>query len=56
MLVHIDLSKVKTKSVRLNVSLPEHLVNQMDEATLARRMTRSGFLANAAIHALEQGY
>jgi predicted RNase H-like HicB family nuclease len=53
MLVNIDLSKVNTKSIRLNVSLPENLVHKIDEAATAMHMTRSGFLANAAINALE---
>jgi predicted RNase H-like HicB family nuclease len=53
MLVNIDLSKVNTKSIRLNVSLPENLVHKIDEAATAMHMTRSGFLASAAINALE---
>ena len=53
MLVNIDLSKVNTKSIRLNVSLPENLVHKIDEAATAMHMTRSGFLASAAINSLE---
>ncbi len=53
MLVNIDLSKVNTKSIRLNVSLPENLVHKIDEAATAKHMTISGFLASAAINALE---
>jgi predicted RNase H-like HicB family nuclease len=53
MLINIDLSKVNTKSIRLNVSLPESLVYKIDEAATAKHMTRSDFLASAAINALE---
>jgi len=55
MLVNIDLSKVNAKSIRLNVSLPENLVHKIDAAASAKHMTRSGFLASAAISALEHG-
>lgn len=52
MLVDIDLSKVNTRAVRLNISLPEHLVGKIDNAAAARRMSRSAFLAMAAEHEL----
>lgn len=52
MLVDIDLSKVNTRAVRLNISLPEHLVGKIDHAAAARRMSRSAFLAMAAEHEL----
>lgn len=48
MLVDIDLSKVNSKAVRLNISMPERLVVQIDAAAKARRLTRSAFLAKAA--------
>lgn len=50
MMVDIDLSKVSTKAVRLNISLPENLVHRIDEAAQTRRMSRSAFLAMAAEH------
>lgn len=52
MLVDIDLSKVNTRAVRLNISLPEHLVGKIDRAAAAKRMSRSAFLAMAAERAL----
>lgn len=52
MLVDIDLSKVNTRAVRLNISLPEYLVGKIDKAAAARRMSRSAFLALAAEHEL----
>ena len=36
------------KAVRLNISLDEHLVEQIDRAATAQGQTRSGFLAEAA--------
>lgn len=50
MLFDIDLSKINTKAVRVNVSLPERLVQQIDAAAKNRHMTRSAFLALAAQH------
>ncbi len=52
MLVDIDLAKINTRAVRLNISLPEHLVGKIDHAAAARRMSRSAFLAMAAEHEL----
>lgn len=50
MLVDIDLARVTSKSVRLNISMPERLLVQIDAAAKARRMTRSAFQAKAAEH------
>jgi predicted RNase H-like HicB family nuclease len=50
MLVDIDLSKVNAKAVRVNISLPEQLVREIDEFAKARHMSRSAFLATAAMH------
>jgi len=52
MLVDVDLSKVNTRAVRLNISLPEYLVGKIDQAAAARRMSRCAFLALAAEHEL----
>ncbi len=48
MLVEIDLAKIRSKSVRLNVSLPEYLVTRIDNYAKAHHLSRSGFLAKAA--------
>jgi predicted RNase H-like HicB family nuclease len=48
MMVDIDLSKVHGKAVRLNISLPENLVQRIDAAAKARHLSRSAFLAMAA--------
>ncbi|MDR0480173.1 MAG: type II toxin-antitoxin system HicB family antitoxin [Burkholderiaceae bacterium] len=47
-LVDIDLSRISTKSVRLNISLPEYLVGRIDAEANARHLSRSAFLALAA--------
>ena len=48
MLAEIDLSKIETKPVRLNISLPSNLVQEIDAWAGQHHMTRSGFLAMAA--------
>ena len=45
MLAHID-------PVRLNISLPTHLVPQIDSYANTHHLTRSGFLAKAAQQAM----
>ncbi len=52
LLLDVDLSKVNTKSVRLNISLPANLVGQIDRYAAEHHMTRSGFLAKAAQQAI----
>jgi predicted RNase H-like HicB family nuclease len=53
MLVDIDRSKVNSKPVRLNISLPESLLHQIDLAAKSQHLTRSGFLAQAAMKAMK---
>src|SRR5690606_34955517 len=52
MLVDIDLAKICSAPVRLNISLPEYLVRQIDDYAKAHHQTRSGFLARAAEEAM----
>jgi predicted RNase H-like HicB family nuclease len=52
LLIDIDLTKVNTKSVRLNISLPARLVGEIDRYAAEHHMTRSGFLARAAEQAM----
>lgn len=52
MLVEVDLSRLSTRAVRLNISLPEYLVGRIDQAAASRRMSRSAYLALAAEHEL----
>ena len=48
MMVNIDVDRLETKPVRLNISLPSNLVQQIDHWAKDHAMTRSGFLAQAA--------
>lgn len=52
MLADVDLSRIDTRPVRLNVSLPSNLVQQIDTWASQHHMTRSGFLAKAAQEAM----
>ena len=48
LLAEVDLSRIDTRPVRLNVSLPANLVQRIDAWATEHHMTRSGFLAQAA--------
>lgn len=48
MLVKIDLSRVRSRAIRLNISLPESLVQRIDATARQRGQSRSAFLATAA--------
>lgn len=54
MLVNVDVSRLSSKPVRLNISLPEGLVKQIDEHARAQHLSRSGFLARAALAQMER--
>lgn len=55
MLVDIDLARVNTKSVRVNISLPANLISKIDSYAQSHHMSRSGFIAKAAEEVLKQG-
>lgn len=48
-LVEIDISKISGKTTRINVSLPERFLIQIDEFTQSHGGNRSGFLLDAAM-------
>lgn len=52
LLAEVDLSRIDTRPVRLNVSLPANVVQQVDAWASAHHMSRSGFLAQAALQAM----
>jgi predicted RNase H-like HicB family nuclease len=54
MMVDVDLSRINAKPVRLNISLPGSLLHDIDAFAKAHHMTRSGFLAQAAMKAMAQ--
>ncbi len=48
----VRLASVRGRSVRLNVTLEENLLREIDDAAAAKGMTRSAFLADAARQAI----
>lgn len=48
-MVDVDPSKLAGPAARVNITLPERLLAQIDRAAAAENMTRSGFLATAAL-------
>ncbi|HLR82521.1 MAG TPA: type II toxin-antitoxin system HicB family antitoxin [Paenalcaligenes sp.] len=48
MMVDINLSKVRPRSKRINISMPEELIERIDRAAQSRGQSRSAFLASAA--------
>jgi predicted RNase H-like HicB family nuclease len=48
-LVEIDMSKISGKTARINVSIPERFLRQIDEYTKEHGGNRSGFLLDAAM-------
>lgn len=53
MQVEIDVNKVSTKAVRLNITLPENVLHQIDAAAHARHMSRSAFLQQSALKEIQ---
>ena len=54
MVVEIDIGRIRPKSVRLNISLPETMVRRIDSHAKAGHMNRSAFLVQAAREAIER--
>lgn len=52
LLIDVDIAKLETKPLRLNISMPQSLVSQIDIYAKAHGATRSGFLAQAARQAM----
>jgi len=47
-MLDIDISKLNTRAVRLNISLPANIVSKMDAYAVKHHMTRSALIAKAA--------
>ena len=47
-LVEIDAANLRTKAVRINITLPERILARLDRTAKKRGQTRSGLLATAA--------
>ena len=52
-LVSIDPAKVEGKAKRVNITIPERLLNRIDIAARAQGESRSGFLVHAALERME---
>jgi metal-responsive CopG/Arc/MetJ family transcriptional regulator len=48
-LVEVDVSKLSGKAKRVNITLPERLLTQIDSFASKNGETRSGLLAHAAL-------
>lgn len=53
-IVEIDISKISGKTTRINVSLPERFLKQIDEFTQQHGGNRSGFLVDAAMNYMSE--
>ena len=54
LLVEVDVSRLSTKPIRINISLPENLVQNIDRYAKTHHLTRSGFLARAAMAEIQK--
>lgn len=48
MLIDVDISKLESKPMRLNVSLPSYVVKRMDTFAAKNHLTRSDLIVKAA--------
>jgi len=53
MLLDVDLTRIRPRAIRLNISLPEPLVQDIDAYAKQHGQSRSGFLAQAARAAMQ---
>ena len=47
-LAEVDVERLRAKSVRVNITLPERVLDDIDAAARARDTSRSGLIAQAA--------
>lgn len=50
--VDVDLAKLSTKAVRINITVPDRLLGSIDAYAASHGETRSGFLTRAAMEAM----
>lgn len=51
-LVNVDLTKLSGKAKRINITLPEYLLSQLDQYASRHDQSRSGLIAQAALEYL----
>ena len=54
LLADVDVSKISSKPVRINISMPENLLRRIDHYAKERHLTRSGFLVRAALAEIQK--
>ena len=54
LLIDVNVSRLSTKPIRINISLPENLVLNIDRYAKTHHLTRSGFLARAAMAEIQK--
>lgn len=54
-LVTVDLSKLSGKAKRINITLPEHLLYQIDKYASSHGESRSGMIAHATLEYIATG-
>jgi predicted RNase H-like HicB family nuclease len=54
LLLDLDLTRVRPKAKRVNITLPEPLLEKIDAYAQTHRMTRSGSIAQAAAKAMAE--
>ncbi|MBW6477747.1 MAG: type II toxin-antitoxin system HicB family antitoxin [Chromatiales bacterium] len=53
-IIEIDPTRISRQTMRLNISLPASLVHRIDAYATDHHLTRSGFLAKAAIESMHK--
>jgi predicted RNase H-like HicB family nuclease len=56
MFIDINLARVTSKAVGVQITLLENVLQQVDVAAKERHMTRSAFITLAAVHELDNRY
>ncbi|TCU17068.1 type II toxin-antitoxin system HicB family antitoxin [Rhizobium sullae] len=51
----VSLKTPARKAIRINITLPEDVLERVDAFALAQGLSRSGFLARAAKHEIDRG-
>jgi predicted RNase H-like HicB family nuclease len=54
-IVAVDISKLSSKSTRINITLPERVLAIVDQAAVREGQSRSGLLARAALYYIQRG-
>jgi predicted RNase H-like HicB family nuclease len=54
LLVDVDISRLLTKPIPINIALPENLVKRIDLYAKTHQLTRSSFLARAALAEIQK--